>query len=175
MRPNSQPAQITTRPLRSSQSRTPSSEGEFQNTAVCAAAWPMLQSPDVPTYVTQVRGVVLLNGAGRFDDLEEEGGVQESTDEVSVTALGEVAQKACLSPGKLSCSVCRVQLYDCCGVKQETANLLAECKLVTSCHCQYQCGRRCLRQWSRQANACRRPESYPRAAVRTAAPPTAPF
>jgi hypothetical protein len=40
-----------------------------------------------------VRGVVLLNGAGRFDDVDEETGAIESTDEVSVTPTGEVAQK----------------------------------------------------------------------------------
>ena len=56
------------------------------------------------TCALQVRGVVLLNGAGRFDDLEEEGGVQESTDEVSVTATGEVAQKVRSLRGRRACS-----------------------------------------------------------------------
>ena len=41
----------------------------------------------------QVRGVVLLNGAGRFDDVDEQTGAIESTDEVSVTPTGELAQK----------------------------------------------------------------------------------
>jgi len=42
----------------------------------------------------QVRGVVLINGAGKFDDLDKEG-PEQSTDEVSVTLTGEVAQKVC--------------------------------------------------------------------------------
>ncbi len=43
---------------------------------------------------SQVRGVVLINGAGKFDDLDKEG-PEQSTDEVSVTLTGEVAQKVC--------------------------------------------------------------------------------
>ena len=41
----------------------------------------------------QVRGVVLLNGAGKFEGEEEGGSPLESTDEVSVTPTGEVKQK----------------------------------------------------------------------------------
>ena len=69
------------------------SVAQLQPASVCRADDRTAVQLQTHACATQVRGVVLLNGAGKFEDEEEYDSPPESTDEVSVTVSGQVAQK----------------------------------------------------------------------------------